>query len=291
MGTEKNNLLGIGANIMGEVIASTIPGLSIVSAVAGPIITDVCSRMLSSFEKQRVDEVSSMTIENVSRRLEAGEEPRRDDEFYLNDDYGQSPASKLLEETLLKCKQEFEKKKLTYYSNFWSNICFDNGVSYETANSIIGQFSALSYQQIKILILLNSGAIINIGKWEQYMFRNDTLAPYYTIYSDCLYLYTVRLAVQPQTQSKGIRLGTPEVCISPSGKLMCRLLELTLTDIEMSDIKTMIDNVDAIVDRLMREANDDGSGRILSPITEEDVNNLIEEEKEDIIDKATPKWK
>lgn len=43
-------------------------------------------------------------VARVQARLYAGNQPRRYEDYYVNDEYGQSSASKLLEEMLLKCK-------------------------------------------------------------------------------------------------------------------------------------------------------------------------------------------
>ena len=294
----KNSLVEIGSNIAGGIVAKSLsevilPGSSILGEVIGPVVTavtgDIAQRLLSHSENNRVVFVCEGLVAKIQERLDSGEQPRRDEDFYIKDEYGQSSASKLLEEMLLKTKQEFEAKKLKLYSNFWPNICFENGITYETANSLIGLFSDLSYQQIKILIYLNSGASIHIGKWEKYMYRDETLSPYYTLYSDCLHLYSVRLAAQHITDEGSIQLGTPEICISPSGKLLCKLLELKLGDDELSELESFINSIDKIVDRLMRKANDDGSDRWISPISENRINEIIEGKKDEIIEAARPK--
>lgn len=258
--TEKNkileNTISTGANITGNIAATVLSGITtpystIMGCMAGPVISaitgDLANRMLSKLEHNRLSIVEKHIKDKINKRLEGGEQPRCDD-FYATDDVGQSSASKLLEETLFKCKQEFEGKKLKPMGNFWVNMCFENKVSYETANSIITQYSVLTYQQVKILMYLNSGEIITIGDWEREMFSNDILAPYYFFYSDCLYLYNVRLASQSET-THGVRLGTPNIRISPSGKLMCRLLELEPDEQELKEISALVHNISAIVSR------------------------------------------
>lgn len=286
------------ANTAGDIATAAMsemvfPGSSLIGGVVGEVVTivteDIAQRMLSVAEKKRLIYVEECIVDKVNKRLAAGEQPRRDEEFYVKDEYEQTSASKLLEEVLLKCKQEFEAKKLKSFGNFWSNICFENGVTYEAANSIITQFASLSYQQVKILTYLNTGAIIPLGKWEKYMFSNETVAPYYTVYSDCLHLYNVRLAAQKDTD-KGVRLGTPDICISPSGKLMCRLLELELTELEFKEISTLIQNIDAIVSRLMKEAKDDGSDRLLTAITKDEIEKAFEVKGPEIIEEARLQW-
>ena len=295
---EKNKIINIVAGISGDIVSTSlanlaIPGATVLGVVLGPIVSavtgDMAQRMLSQAENEKLTFVSKRIVQTIQQRIESGSIPRQDD-FYVNDEYGQSSASKLLEEMLLNCKQEFEAKKLLFYSNFWTNICFENGISYEAANSIINQFSSLSYQQVKVLSALNNGCIIPVGKWEKYMYREQILEPYYTFYSDCLYLYNVRLASQEVTAEGGIKIGTPDICISPSGRLMCKLLEINFVEKEIKETTSYIQNIDSIVNRLMKEANDDGSDRSLSFITNKEIDAMFDEKKDAIVEEISPKW-
>lgn len=296
-----NDILGkvveTGSNIAGGIAAKTLseaifPGASILGEICGPIVSnvfeDVAHRMLSQYENNRIGYVTQKVVTNIGQRIQNGEQPRRDDEFYVRDEYGQSSASKLFEEMLLKCKEEYEAKKLDYYSNFWENICFENGVTYDTANSLISQFASLSYQQIKILMYLNTGVSIPLGKWEKYMFSSDVLTPYYSLYSDSLHLYNVRLAAQSVNDHGGLKIGTPDICISPSGKLMCKLLKMEFRDTEEEEMHKLISSIDTIVDRLMKEANDDGSDRNIPTASPKEIEALLEKQKAEIIEAAKP---
>lgn len=280
----KNDMIQTGAEIASnyavDALKDTIKiAATIADPVLGPIVSmvfsDVAERMLSKYESGRVSAVSQQIEFKIQQRLDAREHPRRNDDFYVKDEYEQSSASKLLEETLLKCKQEFEARKLEYYSNFWSNVCFDNTVSYEDANTIMSQFASLSFQQIKILLYLNSGKTISLDKWEKYMYSDGVLEPYYTLYSDALHLFNLRLAVACEEEGGALRVGTPRVRIGPSGKKMCRLLELGFRGNEEKEINEYIGHVDEIVDRLMNKAGDDGTGGLISTATDEDIDEIM----------------
>lgn len=281
----KSTIVSIGTTALGDVAKDAVtemlfPGSGLLGTLIGPVVTtlseDFIHREMSKAENTRLRFVGENVVSKVQARLDAGDQPRRDDDFYLNDDYGQSSASKLLEEMLLKCKQEFEAKKLISYSNFWANICFENGISYEVANSLITQFSSLSYQQVKLLIYLCADNTVPLNNWEKYMFTEEILESYYTLYSDFLHLYSTRLARAVETANGAIQVGTPEICISPSGKLMCRLLELKLPDEEMKDLSDYIQSVNGIVTRLRNEAGDNGRDNELTFATDEDVDKLME---------------
>lgn len=281
----KRAIASIGTTALGDVAKDAVtemlfPGSGLLGTLIGPVVTtlseDFIHREMSKSENTRLRFVGENVVSKVQARLNAGDQPRRDDDFYINDDYGQSSASKLLEEMLLKCKQEFEAKKLISYSNFWANICFENGISYEVANSLIAQFSSLSYQQVKLLIYLCADNTVPLNNWEKYMFTEEILEPYYTLYSDFLHLYSTRLARAVETANGAIQVGTPEICISSSGKLMCRLLELKLPDEEMNDLSDYIQSVNGIVTRLRNEAGDNGRDNELTFATDEDVDKLME---------------
>lgn len=250
---DKNDVIELGSNIAGTVVSASVavvcPQMALVGEIIGPVVTavtgDIANRTLSRLETDRVNGVTQYMVDKVVQRLKNGEQPRRDDVFYLRDEYDQSSAEKLLEETLLKTKQEFEAKKLHYYGNFYANFCFENNVSYETANSIIGQFSSLSHQQVKILAYLNAGKTIPLDKWEREMYIDDRLAPYYMFFSDCLHLYSIRLASNPT-----MKLGVPEIHISHSGKLMCKLLEIVMTEQELREIESQVIYIEKIVEGL-----------------------------------------
>lgn len=282
----KRAIVSIGTTALGDVAKDAVtemffPGSVLLGTLIGPVVTtlseDFIHREMSKSENTRLRFVGENVVSKVQARLDAGDQPRRDDDFYINDDYGQSSASKLLEEMLLKCKQEFEAKKLIFYSNFLANICFENGISYEVANSLIAQFSSLSYQQVKLLIYLCADNTVPLNNWEKYMFTEEILEPYYTLYSDFLHLYSTRLARAVETANGAIQVGTPEICISPSGKLMCRLLELKLPDEEMNDLSDYIQSVNGSVTRLRNEAGDNGRDNELTFATDEDVDKLMED--------------
>lgn len=255
---DKNNIIvDTLSQISGNLVSETVElatGCPCLGDILGPIVTsgikDVLNRSLSNMENQRIDIVFKQIKTKVEQRIEKGDLPRRDDDFYVKDEYGQTSASKLLEETLIKCKQEFEAKKLNYYANFWANVCFENNVSYEDANSLIALFSTLSYQQINILTYLASGENIMMKKWDKYMFSDSSLAHYFTFYTDCLQLYNTRLAVQPIAVNGGIQVGTPNICISSSGRLMRKLFEFEIKEDDRKRILDQIQAIDSIIKRI-----------------------------------------
>lgn len=254
---KRDALISVGSNTMGAVAGAAaeiaFPQLGIANAVIAPIFTAVSQglahRIVCHNENTRMNIVYKQAILKIQQKLDDKQVPRNDD-FYQNDEYQQSSASKILEETLLKCKDEVEAKKMAGYSSFLANISFDHSISYEEGNAMAAKYASLSLQQIRILRYLNEGNIIPLGRWEKYMLKYEELKHYFTFYSDCLSLYNDRLAGQPEAAKGTIQLGTPEICESQLGLMICTLFDQKLTDEDNEFIKTKIQTIQAIVDRL-----------------------------------------
>lgn len=258
MAEEKREaLISVGSNTIGAVAGAAtgiaFPQLGIANAIIAPIFTAVSQglahRIVCYNENTRMNTVYEQAIIKIQQKLDDNQVPRSDD-FYQNDEYQQSSASKILEETLLKCKDEVEAKKMSGYSSFLANISFDHSISYEEGNAMAAKYASLSLQQIRILRCLNEGYIIPLGRWEKYMLKYEELKHYFTFYSDCLSLYNERLAGQSEAAKGTLQLGTPEICESQLGRMMCSLFDQKLTGEDKEFIETKINTIQAIVDRL-----------------------------------------
>lgn len=252
-------LISAGANTVGSLIGATtgliFPQLGLANSVIAPIFTAVsqglANRIVCHNEGARINVVYEQALNKIQKRLDANEIPRADD-FYLIDEYQQSSASKILEQALLKCKDEIEAKKMSGYSSFLANISFDHTISYEEGNAMLLKYASLSLQQICILKYLNEGHLIPLGKWEKCMLKYKELEHYFTFYSDCLSLYNDRLAGQPEAAKGTLQLGTPEICFSPLGNMICKLFDLKMSSEEKHLIESKISTIQVLVDRLKR---------------------------------------
>lgn len=253
----RDQIISAGANLSGALVGAAaklvLPENIVLDAVIAPIFTSVSqglvNRIVSQNEKTRISIVYEQAAFKIQQKLNNNEIPR-DDDYYAEDEFQQSSASKILEGTLLKCKDEIEAKKMSGYSSFLANISFDHNLSYEEGNAMMVKYASLSIQQICILKYLNEGNIIPLGKWEKYMLKYDELKHYFTFYSDCLSLYNDRLAGQPEAKKGTIQLGTPEICFSQLGRMMCSYFNQGLSEKEKILIETKINTIQAIVDRL-----------------------------------------
>ena len=62
--------------------------------------------------------------------------------------------TELFEGILLKCKNEYEEKKIKYISNIYRNVAFDNSVDPDNANHVLNSAQQLTYRQLSLLSLV-----------------------------------------------------------------------------------------------------------------------------------------
>ncbi len=155
-------LIQTGAEVFGGAIGSAIgliggPAGAIGGNVAGIIIAkglnELANRYLSNREQARTGAAASYTIFGVQKKLDEGLTPRQDG-FFDSTDTKRSKAEELFEGILLKCKNEFEEKKIAYISNIYQNVAFDNTINPFNANQILYAAQQMTYRQISILALI-----------------------------------------------------------------------------------------------------------------------------------------
>ena len=144
--------LGIGSVAVpgGEVIGSVL------GSAAGNLLSGVAqefsARQLSHREKKRVGTLLVIVINEIHRRLEAGDSVRADDFFdvKLAD---RSDAEEVAESVILKVQREPEEKKIPYMGYLFSSVVFDAEVSTQLAHQIAKVAEQLTYRQLCILKL------------------------------------------------------------------------------------------------------------------------------------------
>lgn len=150
-----------GAAVGGAVGALAGPAGAVAGAAIGAAVGEVCivvmddiaNRFLSPREEQRVAGVAALAIDAIRDRLQW--EKIRDDDFFERGGESPSPAEELFEGVLLSAKQEHEERKLPYLANFYSNLPFRQDVSRSEANHVLALAENLTYEQFKILALMN----------------------------------------------------------------------------------------------------------------------------------------
>ena len=147
---------GTGAAISLGMEAFGVPGGAVLGSVVGPLITglwqDFLQRQLSNREKERVDSVLSVAINEIGRRKAAGENLRTDG-FFDEKETGRSDAEEILEAVLLKAQREPEEKKIRHLGLLYSSFPFDSDISVPYANQLIKVAEQLTYRQLCILKL------------------------------------------------------------------------------------------------------------------------------------------
>lgn len=251
--TKQNKFIGIASDTIAS-ITSAIAGMvvagpvgAIGGAAVGPTLSagikEFAQRLLSSNESKRIETTFLYAAEKIKTNIENGQRPRNDS-FFTAQDGHRSSAQALLEGTLLKSRDEYEEKKLVYYSNFLANITFDGTVSFEEANTLLRLIEQLSYRQLAILAYLSNGTIVNMNNWDVAFKDNAALKEYFDFYSEMTSLYNLRLL---QQAGQGLKLGSAESRISTLGNTLSQLMELpSIADIEKDSIRNTINSIQTI---------------------------------------------
>lgn len=138
-------LLETGSEIVGAVSGTAIgliggPTAAQGGGAAGVVVAkglfEFTARYLSRREKARVGAAAGLTIVSIQQRLESGERLRQDD-FFEADEINRSKAEELFEGILLKCKSEYEEKKIIYITRIYENVAFDPAIRPEHANQVL----------------------------------------------------------------------------------------------------------------------------------------------------------
>lgn len=239
---ERNN------QIVSETFAGTINvALSLldpIGAMAGAFLSpvmknlaeDFLNRTLSESEKQRVSNTFLLIVDKIKQNIDDGLLPRED--FFNGKECNHSHAKAILEGVLLKAKDEYEEKKLKYYSNFCANLCFDPSTSFERANMLLKLVERLSYRQLIIIGYISNIKELNTEKWDIVFKEKQNLAQYYDLYSEVIDLYNCRLI---QQANRGLSMSLIACELSAIGKTLISLMELTtLPDSDIQIVKDTI---------------------------------------------------
>lgn len=155
-------LIQTGAEIIGAVVGGAIGliggpiftiGGSVVGVTVSKTIGEFAERLLSNREKARVGASAGLTIIGVQENLDKGIELRQDG-FFDSNEINRSRAEELFEGILMKCKNEFEEKKIKFISNIYKNVAFDSSINPDNANQILNSVQQFSYRQLSILSLI-----------------------------------------------------------------------------------------------------------------------------------------
>jgi hypothetical protein len=112
-------------------------------------IKEIVNRQLSNRQEVRVAASTVYILSGISQKLEEGAQIRQDD--FFNNVNGRSNAEELFEGIVLKCKDQYQEKKIHFLSKIYEKTIFDQTISYETANQILSISENFTYRKICII--------------------------------------------------------------------------------------------------------------------------------------------
>ena len=152
---------------------------------------------------------------------------------------GVCDAKTILEGILLRARDEYEEKKLNYYSNLIAQMAFDHSWNYQRLNAMIRMFEQLSYRQLQLMALAQRKGKIETPQWIVKFKRTPISHSYYDLYCEVLQLSNLALFHQPEA-SITMGLGN-QLALSPIGNSMADLMELSsIPQEELDDLDKMI---------------------------------------------------
>lgn len=218
----------IASGVITLAISSLIPnpiGAAVFDKVMHPIFADFMDRMLSANQKNRIEKVLEDAINKIASRLGKNDIPYNEEGFWTEDSNRVSDAKVVLEGILLKARDEYEEKKLPYYSNLIAQMAFDPSWSYQRLNAMIRMFEQLSYRQLQLMALAMQKGEIDTLQWDVRFKRTTESYAYYDLFCEVVNLSNLALFHQPGILLQ-MGLGDKQA-LSPIGKSMAELMELS----------------------------------------------------------------
>ena len=231
----------IGGSVSGALLGLAVAGpVGVIGGAAlGPLIAEVFHKVgieisekyLGIRETIRVGATYSLAINKIEKEIKDGKTPRSDD-FYKSKNGDRSNAETILEGTLLKARNEYEEKKIKYYSNFLANLNLNESISFEKGNTLLKIIEQLSYRQLVVLAYFETIESLNLNNWMISFTRKEELGINQDFYSELMDLYNRQLL---QQAGNGISMSITALKISPFGTTMYWLLNLNEINIDESN--------------------------------------------------------
>lgn len=156
---DKLELSNKGAGAIGGAVGAAVglvggPVGSVAGAVLGSLVADtlkdVVSRMLSHRERIRVDNATVYISDGIKSNLAAGLSIRQDN-FFEGDTNFSSNGTEILEGVLLKCKAQYQEKKVQLIANLFKNVAFNEAISPQAAYQLLNLADELTYFDLCII--------------------------------------------------------------------------------------------------------------------------------------------
>ncbi len=132
--------------------AGAILGGALVSAITIGV-KEFISRQLSNRQEVRISASTAYLLIGIKNRIDNGESVRTD--IFLPQDGERSSVQELFEGVLIKCKEEYQEKKIQYITKIFEKTIFDQTISLDTANQILSIAEKYTYRKICIISFFN----------------------------------------------------------------------------------------------------------------------------------------
>lgn len=155
---ELKGYLEKGTEIAGGIVGGAIgliggPAGALLGGGLGAAITigvkEIISRQLSHKQNARTSASVAYIFTGIQEQLESGKQIRSDD--FFNNDNRRSSAEELFEGVLIKCKDEYQEKKIKFISRIFESTIFNPDISPESANQILASAENFTYRKLCII--------------------------------------------------------------------------------------------------------------------------------------------
>ncbi|MEI4551786.1 hypothetical protein [Pseudoalteromonas spongiae] len=116
----------------------------------GDVVADFAGRTLSHRESVRAAGATSLSLEKIQNKFDAGLALRNDDFFRMRIGY-RPRAEDIFEAMMLKSKNQYEEHKVYFYANLFANACFDDSLSADTVSWFMLVLDKLTFSHIETL--------------------------------------------------------------------------------------------------------------------------------------------
>lgn len=191
---ELKNYLDKGTDITGGAIGGALgliggPVGAIAGGALGVAITqgikEFINYQFSNRQEVRVAASTTYILTGINNNLKNGLQIRQDSFFDIN--ISRNNATELFEGVVLKCKDQYQEKKIFFISKIYEKTIFDTNISYETANQILNIADSLTYR--KMCIISFYGRINSFD-------RTDILKDPFSWYENAIYTIDIEILKQ-----------------------------------------------------------------------------------------------
>lgn len=118
-------------------------------AAIGIAIKDMFNHVLSNRQEVRVAASATFMLTGIQQKLDDNVPIRNDTFFSAHNE--RSSALELFEGIMIKCKDQFQEKKISYISKIFEKTAFDPTISANTANQILVMSEAFTYRKFCVI--------------------------------------------------------------------------------------------------------------------------------------------